>query len=245
MTVLWTNGLNLFLTLTFLSQPSITYEVFGFIIDVLSPSFLSFDLSSFLFSPSLLTYSFPSLLSVREYPCTSGWLKPLGIYRLWCCLLVLFPFSSTCHIWNDMFNVCLLIWTLRSLRAETCSALFTAVSSHPGQCSVHSCSMTIYQKTWTLSGLCIPLRCLVCLMCLIWLLLLPTLPARYSHKVTGDIHRVNFSLFQCLQDHSITSVLRTRALQSKWGILLDVRWAKPFMGWQLIREQETCTWVGE
>lgn len=90
-----------------------------------------------------------------------------------------------------MFNVCLLIWTLRSLRAEKCSALFTAVSSHPGQRPVHSCSMTIYQKTWTLSGLCIPLRCLVCLMCLIWLLLLPTLPARYSHKVTGDIHRVN------------------------------------------------------
>lgn len=88
-----------------------------------------------------------------------------GIYRIQCGLLGLFPFSSTCHIGNYMFNVCLLFWTVSSPRAEKCSALFPALSSYPEQYSVHNnCSITVYQKTQALLGLCISLHCLRCLM---------------------------------------------------------------------------------
>lgn len=119
------------------------------------------------FCPLSFFLSFLSLPPFRESVPTTrqAVLKPPGIYRIQYSLLVLFPLTTTHHIWNYMLNVCLLFWTISSLRAEKCSALFTPMSSHPGQCSVHSiCSMTINQKTWTLLELCILLHCLMCLM---------------------------------------------------------------------------------
>lgn len=81
--------------------------------------------------------------------------------------------------------------------------------------------------TWTLLGSCTPLHCLMYLMPYLALAASYS-TCQYSYKVTSDHHRVNFSLFQQLKDHSITVAPNARAPKSKLEILSDVGGAEPF-----------------